>query len=221
MFATIERWFQHSFQKLKTRAIALVALAVAACFTIVSCSGGASSVNVDAISPEIVVDYIHTVLLADRTAYTKHVVNRLKKLEGKDKPKGVVNAEATEAWQAANGIPLPAQMFRLGAEIAAEEGTFTYGLISPWNINDSQAPKTEFEKIAMDQVVETGEPYKDYQEIAGKKYFSALYPDKAVAEACVTCHNTHPIHLERYPDKKFEMGDVMGGVMINLPLGDA
>ena len=217
MFATIERWFQ----KLKMRAIAPIALAATICFAIVSCSGGTAPTNADAIPPEVVVDYVHTVLLADRTAYTKHVVNRLKKLEGKDKPKGVVNAEATEAWQAADGIPLPAQMFRLGAEIASEEGTFTYGLISPWNINDNQAPKTEFEKKAMDRVIETGEPYKEYQEIAGKKYFSALYPDKAVAEACVTCHNTHPIHLERYPDKQFKMGDVMGGVIINLPLGDA
>ena len=72
--------------------------------------------------------------------------------------------------------------------------------------------------MAMDKVIETGEPYKDYQEIAGQTYFSALYPDKAVAEACITCHNTHPVHLERYPDKQFVMGEVMGGVMINLPI---
>jgi hypothetical protein len=112
-------------------------------------------------------------------------------------------------------------MFRLGAEIASEKGAFTYGLLSPWNINDAQAPKTDFEKMAMEQVVETGEPFKDYQEIAGQQYYSALYPDKAVAEACVSCHNSHPIHQERYPDKVFEMGDVMGGVMINLPLEGA
>ncbi|NEQ79095.1 MAG: DUF3365 domain-containing protein, partial [Moorea sp. SIO2I5] len=80
------------------------------------------------------------------------------------------------------------------------------------------APKSEFEKKAMAEVVETGEPYKDYQEIAGTTYYSAVYPDKAVAEACVSCHNTHPVHKERYPDKVFEMGEVMGGIIINLPL---
>ena len=70
----------------------------------------------------------------------------------------------------------------------------------------------------MEVVNETGEPYKDYQEIGGQTYFSALYPDKAVAEACASCHNTHPVHLERYPDKVFELNDVMGGIIINLPV---
>lgn len=72
----------------------------------------------------------------------------------------------------------------------------------------------------MAEVVETGEPYKGYQEIGGQRYFSAVYPDEAVAEACVSCHNNHPVHQERDPDKQFEMGDVMGGIVINLPVKD-
>lgn len=205
----------------KNRTIGLIAVAVTVAFTAIACSGGGTTQSTAqvGIAPEQVVDYIHTVLLADRTAYTKHVVNRLKTLEGKEKPEGVINAEATEGWQEAGGVPLPAQMFRLGSEVAAEETSdFTYNLISTWNINDSHKPKSEFEITAMEAVNETGEPYKDYQEIGGQTYFSALYPDKAVAEACVTCHNTHPVHLERYPDKTFEMDDVMGGIIINLPV---
>ena len=112
-------------------------------------------------------------------------------------------------------------MFRLGSEIASEGSNFTYNLISPWYINDNHAPKGEFETTAMDEVIKTGEPYKAEQEVGGKKYYSALYPDKAVAEACVTCHNTHPVHKERYPDKVFEMDEVMGGVIINIPLDEA
>ncbi|GAB4537659.1 MAG: DUF3365 domain-containing protein [Pleurocapsa sp.] len=206
------------FRRIKVKILALVALAAAVCFTAVSCSGGSSSQANAGVAPELVVDYIHTVLLADRTAYTKHVVNRLKTLEGKEKADGVVPAEATEGWEQTNGVPLPAQMFRLGSEIASENGVFTYNLISPWNINDSHAPKSEFEKKAMEEVVKTGEPYKEYQEIGGQTYYSALYPDNAVAEACVTCHNTHPVHQERYPDKVFKMDDVMGGIIINLPI---
>ena len=213
-------------QNIKTRTIGLIALAITVTFTAIACSGGGSSQAAAGISPEVAVDYVHTVLLADRTAYTKHVVNRLKTLEGKDKADGVVPAEATEGWENTDGVPLPAQMFRLGSEVAAETADekgigFTYNLISTWNINDSHAPKSEFEKKAMEEVNKTGEPYKEYQEIGGQKYFSALYPDKAVAEACVTCHNTHPVHLERYPDKKFEMGEVMGGVIINLPIEES
>jgi len=211
--------------KIKTKTVGLIALAVTICFSAIACSGGGSTQATAGISPEVAVDYVHTVLLADRTAYTKHVVNRLTKLEGKDKPEGVVPAEATEGWDQTGGVPLPAQMFRLGSEVAAdtaeEKGIgFTYNLISTWNINDSHSPKSEFEKKAMTAVDETGEPYKDYQEIGGQKYFSALYPDKAVAEACVTCHNTHPVHLERYPDKVFKLDDVMGGIIINLPIDE-
>ena len=209
-------------QAIRTKTVAFIAIILAVAITAVSCSGGSSGpAAADGISPELVTDYIHTALAADRTAYTRHVVNRAKKLEGKDKKDGVLTIEATEGWQQTDGIPLPAQMFRLGYEIANESGAFTYSLVSPWNINDSQAPKSEFEKKAMDEVIKTGEPYKDYQEVGGKKFFSALYPDKAVAEACVTCHNTHPVHKERYPDKVFEMGEVMGGIVINLPLDAA
>ena len=213
-------------QNIKTKTIGLIVLAITVTFTAIACSGGGSTTATAAITPEAAVDYVHTVLLADRTAYTKHVVNRLKTLEGKQKADGVVPAEATEGWDQTGGVPLPAQMFRLGSEVAAETADeqgmgFTYGLISTWNINDSQAPKTEFEKKAMEEVNKTGEPYKEYQKIGGQQYFSAVYPDKAVAEACVTCHNTHPVHLERYPDKKFEMGEVMGGVIINLPIEES
>jgi hypothetical protein len=206
------------FQRLRTKVIGLFALATTICLLVVSCGGAPQATAPAGLAPELVTDYIFTALAADRTAYTKHVINRAKTLEGKEKEEGVLNIEATEAWQETDGIPLPAQMFRLGSEIASEDGTFTYNLISPWNINDNQAPKSEFEQMAMDKVIETGEPYKDYQEVGGQKYFSGLYPDKAVAEACITCHNTHPIHLERYPDKVFEMGEVMGGIMINIPL---
>ena len=209
-------------QRIRARTIALLSLAAAVCFTAVACSGGGGSTVATAtgpsISPDLVADYIHTVLAADRTAYTKHVVSRVKTLEGKEKDKGVLDVESTEGWQQTDGIPLPAQMFRLGYEIANESGLFTYGLISPRYINDNHGPKSDFEKVAMDEMVASGEPYKGYQEVGDQAYFSAMYPDKAVAEACVSCHNTHPVHLERYPDKVFELDEVMGGVVINIPV---
>lgn len=214
----LKNWMQH----IRARTIALLSLAAAVCFTAVACSGGGGSTVATTasagISPDLVADYIHTVLAADRTAYTKHVVSRVKTLEGKEKDTGVLDVESTEGWQQTDGIPLPAQMFRLGYEIANESGLFTYGLISPWYINDNHGPKSDFEQTAMDAMVASGEPYKGYQEVGDQAFFSAMYPDKAVAEACVTCHNTHPVHLERYPDKVFELDEVMGGVVINIPV---
>jgi hypothetical protein len=213
----VNRWISI----IRTRTVAFVAIILAVAVTAMSCSSGTTAQQSAGIAPELVADYIHTVLAADRTAYTKHVVNRAKTLEGKSKNDGVLEIEATEGWQQTNGIPLPAQMFRLGSEIANESGYFTYNLISPWYINDNHAPKGEFEERAVQEMIETGEPVKDYQEIGDQTFFSAMYPDKAVAEACVTCHNTHPIHLERYPDKQFVMDEVMGGVVINIPLQGA
>ncbi|MEM6435401.1 MAG: DUF3365 domain-containing protein [Cyanobacteria bacterium P01_D01_bin.115] len=211
----------HWINTIRTRTVAFVAIVLAVAVIAASCSGGTTAQTPAGIAPELVADYIHTVLAADRTAYTKHVVNRVKTLEGKTKDTGVLAVESTEGWQQADGIPLPAQMFRLGSEIANESGYFTYNLISPWYINDSHSPKGEFEETAVQQMIDTGEPVKDYQEIGGQQFFSAMYPDKAVAEACVTCHNTHPVHLERYPDKTFVMDEVMGGVVINIPLTGA
>ncbi|MGB3493463.1 MAG: DUF3365 domain-containing protein [Elainellaceae cyanobacterium] len=207
---------------IRTRTVAFIAIVLAVTMTAVSCSSGGSTTQATAgIAPELVADYIHTVLAADRTAYTKHVVNRSKTLEGKAKEDGVLEIEATEGWQQTDGIPLPAQMFRLGSEISNEAGYFTYNLISPWYINDSHAPKGEFEETAVQTMIDTGEPVKDYQEIGDQQFFSAMYPDNAVAEACVSCHNTHPVHLERYPDKQFVMDEVMGGIVINIPLAGA
>lgn len=213
----VNRWMS----ALRTRTVTFIAIILAVAVTAISCSGGGGTTAAAGVAPELVADYIHTVLAADRTAYTKHVVNRVKTLEGKAKDGGVLEVESTEGWQQADGIPLPAQMFRLGSEIANESGYFTYNLISPWYINDNHAPKGEFEETALAAMIDTGESVKDYQEIGGITYFSAMYPDKAVAEACVSCHNTHPIHLERYPDKQFVMDEVMGGVVINIPLEGA
>ncbi|MGK7876382.1 MAG: DUF3365 domain-containing protein [Xenococcaceae cyanobacterium] len=198
-----------NLQLLKLRTIFLIALAVAIFFTAVSC-GGQTQQKTVGLSPDVVADYIHKVIQSDRTVYSKHVINRLN-----DKYKLI---QASENWQEDKALPLPAQMLRMGAELSSKEGSFSYGLISPWNINDDQAPKSKFEKEAMNTVLKTGLPFKGYQQIAGKKYFSALYPDKAVAPACINCHNSHPVHKQRYPEKTFEMGEVMGGIYINVPM---
>ncbi|MEM9567785.1 MAG: DUF3365 domain-containing protein [Cyanobacteria bacterium P01_E01_bin.34] len=223
LLSTIRAWLG----KFKPRALAASTFLVAAAFTVVACSGGTPQASAPGgIAPDKVVDYIAATALGGRTAYVKHVVNRVTLLEGEpvERENAVVDAHSTEFWEDEDGIPLPAQMFRLASEVTSADdlaGGFTIGLISSWNINDAHSPKTDFEKDAIKEMEETASPVKIEQEIAGQRYMTAMYPDKAVAEACVTCHNTHPIHLERYPDKVFALDDVMGGVVINLPLGDA
>jgi len=59
-----------------------------------------------------------------------------------------------------------------------------------------------------------GDPYYTTETLGGKKYFTAVYPDKAIAKACISCHNGH----KDSPRKDLKMGDVMGGVVLRLPV---
>ena len=45
-------------------------------------------------------------------------------------------------------------------------------------------------------------------------YLQALYADKAVSQACIGCHNTHPDS----PKKNYKLNDVIGGMIITIPL---
>ncbi|MBH0192495.1 MAG: DUF3365 domain-containing protein, partial [Nitrospira sp.] len=47
-----------------------------------------------------------------------------------------------------------------------------------------------------------------------KQYFQAIYPDRAVSAACVTCHNSHPLS----PKQDFKLNDVIGAIAITIPL---
>ena len=220
--STITNWLR----QLKPRVTALVTFIIAAVFTVAACSSAPPTPQATGIAPELVVDYIAATAKGARTAYVRHVVNRLTELEGDPvtRDTAVVEGNATEFWEDEEGIPLPAQMFRLASEVTSDSDLakgFSIGLISTWNINDAHSPKTAFEKEAIAEMEATGKAVKREQEINGQRFLTAMYPDIAVAEACVTCHNTHPIHLERYPDKIFSLDDVMGGVVITLPLDPA
>ncbi len=89
-------------------------------------NAGESSVPVtDGISPKAFADAVHAVMMADRTVYATHVVTRLKSQNAPVKP--------SEYWEdEEHTIPLPAQMFRMGAELVNEnpEAGFTYALKS-------------------------------------------------------------------------------------------
>jgi len=159
------------------------------------------------ISPQVMADGLYAVMSADRATYATDVVNRLQ-----DKEKVI---KADEHFQDAKALPLPAQMFRMGAERAQKNGAgFSYSLLSQWPINKQNGPKTEAEKAGLKAVAETGKNYYTEETIAGKKYFMAAYPDKAVTEACSNCHNAH----QDSPRKDFKLGDILGGIVIRIPL---
>jgi hypothetical protein len=162
------------------------------------------------VEPKLMTDALFAVMKADRTNYTKLIVARLG-------PKGANVITPVEHWQDIDeGAPLPAQMFRAGSEAVAEmTDDFTYSLQSLWPINSQNAPKTPIEQEGLQFISDNpGSNYYGEEELNGVTYFTAVYPDVAVAEACTSCHNDH----KDTPKTDFAIGDVMGGVVIRVPL---
>jgi hypothetical protein len=159
------------------------------------------------ISPQLMADSLHAVMSADRTVYTREVVNRLQNKENVIK--------ATEHWKDEKTLPLPAQMFRMGSEENKSNPNFTYALLSLSPINKQNAPKTEVEKEGLKAVADNAAKnfYKE-EKLGDKTYFTAIYADKAVVEACVTCHNGHADS----PRKDWKLNETMGGIVIRIPL---
>jgi len=70
------------------------------------------------------------------------------------------------------------------------------------------------ERAGLSRVVTSGENLYGEESLGGKRYFTAIYPDKAVSAACVECHNGHA----GSPKHDFKVGDAMGGVVIRIAL---
>jgi hypothetical protein len=159
------------------------------------------------ISPELVADYVHSVVEAERTFYTTEVVERMQ-------TRGVVSA--SENWIETGDLPLPAQfLLETGRLVDTQPNGIRFRLISSWAINKRNSPTTEFERTALTKIlVNTDRPYVGVTTEGKTRVFQALYPDKAVSQRCADCHNVHP----KSPKRDFKAGDVMGGILITVPL---
>ena len=174
---------------------------------------GSKEAATGGISPKQMADALHVVMDSDRTTYTRKIVQRLASKEKVIK--------ASEHFEDEKALALPAQMFRFGAEMVAEkvaanpELNFSYSLQSLWPINKQNAPKTAVEKEGLKFIAENvGQNFYGEEELGGVKYFTAIYPDVAVAPVCADCHNGH----KDTPRTDFKPGDVMGGVVIRIPI---
>ncbi len=175
------------------------------------CSPTEAKPSAAGFTPQQMADALFTVMSSDRAVYTKQVVGRLQNTEK------VIRA--TEHWKDEKTLPLPAQMFRMGAEeVAAKNPGFTYGLLSLWPVNKQNTPKTDVEKAGLQFVADSAGKTNYYAEevLGGKKYFTAVYADVAVSKACVSCHNDH----HDSPRTDFKLDDVMGGVVIRIPVAN-
>ena len=159
------------------------------------------------IPVETVADYVHSIIEADRTIYSSHVVNRMTQ-------QGIVTAN--EHWEQQHALPLPAQFLQAAGKLVAKKAHgVRYRLISLWPIYERNGPATPFERHGLEAVEKNPDkPHAGIVNSGKMKFYQAIYADTAVAEACVTCHNQHPLS----PKRDFKIGDVMGGIVITIPL---
>jgi hypothetical protein len=159
------------------------------------------------ISPDIVADYIHSIVQADRTFYTSEIVERMQ-------TQGIVSA--SEDWKDNGELPLPAQfVLETGQLVAKQPNGIRFRLISSWPINKKNGPTTEFERTALTKILANPDrPHTGVTTQGKTRVFQALYADKALSQRCADCHNVHPKSSKR----DFKSGDVMGGVLLTIPL---
>ena len=159
------------------------------------------------VAPEVVADYVHAILEADRTVYAKHIVNRLQK-------KNIIYA--SENWWEENTLLLPAQFLLNASDLIKNMRLgLDYKLVSLWPINPHNGAANKFERNGLETVASQPlRPYIGTTEIGNRFYFQAIYPDIAVTPACAGCHNAHP----KSPKRDFKLFDVIGGIVVSVPV---
>jgi len=141
--------------------------------------------------PQEMADALHAVIAADQKTYA---------LAGGDE----------------NLMALHAQRLRQASASVQQEGAeFHYVLRSLWPLNPKNAPETDTEKAGLQYVLDhPGANYYGGESLGGRRYFTAVYAEAATASACADCHNRNP----GSPRKDFKTGDVMGGLVVRVPL---
>jgi hypothetical protein len=167
---------------------------------------GAKFSQEEGIPVRTVADYLHAIIEADRSFYTRHVVERME---------AMLIVTASEQWRENKTLPLPAQFLREASQsLQVQDSPFRYRLISLWPLNPANAASSDLEKKALAQVVKNDKVVESEVEIHNMRYYQAIYPDRAISRACTSCHNAHPQSTKR----DFKMNDVMGGIIIEIPL---
>ncbi|HEY8923095.1 MAG TPA: DUF3365 domain-containing protein [Polyangia bacterium] len=190
---------------------ALAALAGLGLAIALGTSGCNSKATAGAGGPSVerrIADAMYAVLSSDRATYTREVVDRL---QNKEKV-----LTAGEHFREEKLLPLPAQMLRMSAEeMRKKRHDYAVALLSPWPINRQNAAHTEIEKAAMDAITkDPDQPYTGEETLGKNRYFTAVYADRAVSDACVSCHNKH----EESPRHDFKLNDVLGGIVIRVAI---
>ena len=153
-------------------------------------------------------DMVYAVLQANRVEFNKSVLDKLSREHRVIK--------VNEHWVQDKTLPLPEQMLQMSsAQDTYRAADLNYSLQSLWAINQDNFPRSDKEREGLIYILKNpGKNYYTTVEENGRNYFMAVYPDMAISQACVQCHNSN----NDSPKQDFQVGDMMGGVVVRIPL---
>jgi HAMP domain-containing protein len=145
-----------------------------------------------------------------RQAYSRNVVNKLKKDQIAIKPDIAAVYRDT-----VGGIPLPATFVHETSDIVnSKSKSHQVDLKSLWNINPKKKPNDGFETEALKFVADN--PREAKESVVDDRFYYVV-ADVAADDSCVNCHNQNAAS----PRRDFQVNDVMGGMIISVPMGPA
>jgi len=146
--------------------------------------------------PQEMADSVRAVIAADREIYARLIFDKYP-------------AQLADP-------PLPGHLLRSASQAVQQKGAeFHYVARSLWPINPGNKPETATETEGLRYVAEHPDSnYYAEEFLGGRRYFTAVYPDVALVPSCVECHNQRPDS----PKNDFKLGDVMGGIVVRVPL---
>jgi hypothetical protein len=152
--------------------------------------------------PQEMADALHAVIAADRDACAQFA---LQQFPPGDQPGSEVPF-----------MSLHARLLRQASDAIQQKGAeFHYVLRSLSPINPQAAPETNTERTGLQYVADhPGTNFYSEEELGGRLYFTAVYPEAATHSACVNCHNRNASS----PKRDFRLGDVMGGLVVRVPM---
>ena len=111
-------------------------------------------------------------------------------------------------------LPAPCELLLQGSQAVASKGVeYAYVLRSLQPINKRNSPETALEIKGLEQVSKTPDkPFAAEELLGGRWYWTAIYPDVAVRQSCVDCHNRHS------SVNQYKKGDVLGALVVRIAL---
>lgn len=131
-----------------------------------------------------------------------------------------VRVQATKEAEAivTQTLAIPPTTIHLISDHLNEQGLYRINFIGPWAIDPDNQPRSAWEKEAIAILLD--DPQSKLTRLEGTAGEShLLYTSAAIASSvsCVSCHNHNPDS----PRRDFEQGDLMGAIVVEIPLTDA